>query len=70
MMRQDRLRHLLGGTHDVEDLQIRPGHLNSIQNQILRLFLHVVEKEVANMVEKDVHCHICSDKIFDLINDI
>jgi len=57
------LRHLLGGTRGVEDLQMRPDHLNSIHIQIFWLILHVVEEKAADVVEEDVHYHICSNRI-------
>ena len=59
----DHLRHLLEGTHSVEDPQMRPDHLNIILNQILRLFLHVVREEIADVIEEDVHYHVYSDRI-------
>ena len=63
MMSLDHLRQLLGGSHSMEHLQMRSDYLISIHTQILRLFLHVVEEEAADVVDKDVCCHICSDMI-------
>ena len=57
------LKHLLGGTHDVEDLHTRPDYLNVIYSQILRLILHMVEEEATDVTEEDVHYHVCSDRI-------
>jgi len=61
MMSLDHLRHLLEGTP--QRGQMRPNQLSSIHSQILRSFLHVVEEEAASLVEKDVHCHVCLDRI-------
>ena len=58
MMSLDHLMHLLGGTHDAENLQIRQEHFSSIHNQILKLFLHVVEEEAADLVGENVYCHV------------
>ena len=63
MMRRDHLRHLRGGTHGVEDLQMRPNHLSNIHNQIHRLFLHVVKEEAAIVIEKDMRYHVCTNRI-------
>ena len=63
MMRLDHLRHLLGGTHSVKDLHTRSDHLGNIYNQILRLFLHLVDEEAADVAEEDVRCHVCSNMI-------
>jgi len=63
MMSLYHLMNLLGDTHDVKDLHKRLYHFSSIHSQILKLFLHVVEEEVTDVVKKDVYCHVCSDKI-------
>jgi len=74
MIMQDLLRHMLGGTHSMDDLQMRRDHLSSINNQILKPFLHVIKEEAVDVVEDDVHfcvysdrtyyCHVCSIRTY------
>ena len=63
-MNMNHLRHIPRATHGVEDLQMGLVHLSSIHSQIFKLFLHVIEEEAVNVVEKDVHCHVCSDMTY------
>ena len=59
----DHLKDMLGGIRNVKHLETRPNHFSCMHNKILRLFLHVVKEEAMDMVQEDVHCHVCSDRI-------
>ena len=63
VMSLDHLRHLLRSADEAD-------HLNSIHNQILRLFLRVVKEEAADVVEEDMHFMFVLIEYYDLINDI
>jgi len=51
----------------MEDPQMRPDHLSNVIR--FSYFSSTGREEASDMVEEDMHCHICSDR-YDIINDI